>query len=400
VWAFYVFKQYIAVCLLICLPVLITGSLVVVFFHYRKKRLRRKEETAPGSPGSPVSQVEISPYLTDREYNNLFKNFKKQLAGNRAKYVALKHDLDQSEAGNGSDNHLSTENSSYMENLEEKISRYERQIADLQDKIDVLETAFPAGDEAHFLRQIIGERDKEIEGLKKQMPLSIENGEAGSDSYPNNVKDEAGEVEGLKQELGQLQEENTSLKNHINEKEYLGDMLEENKLHINFLQGQLEQRIKAQKQLEKNLSELSQELRNKQAHYEEIIRKNNLEIEEARQKSEEIENLRKKFQEKESYDLQLNDTLQQKQSHIAELQTMINSLTENNNFLTASASNSQGITDKLKEQLVVEKQKNGILEDQLKQIKDILHRVYEDIGQFVERSETVVNEQGIVKQMF
>ncbi len=59
----------------------------------------------------------------------------------------------------------------------------------------------------------------------------------------------------LEQLSAKAEEENNVLKNKINEGEYLQDLAQEKKLQVDFLQQQLEQRIKNFHQLERKADE-------------------------------------------------------------------------------------------------------------------------------------------------
>jgi hypothetical protein len=166
---FSVFSEYMSILLFICLPFIVLASGLAVWLHYRQKR--RKNDAAVSAittddisfsvNGSATQLVTLSPLANEDKFN-LIKECRKQLTKSRAKFFALKHDLTKSESypvrpGNYN---------SHMENLHEKAAAYEKQIADLQSKLEVLETVIPAQDEAYFLRQALRERDVEIARLK------------------------------------------------------------------------------------------------------------------------------------------------------------------------------------------------------------------------------------------
>lgn len=163
---FSVFSEYMSILLFICLPLIVLSSALAVWLHYRQKR--RKNEAAITSTdislavGDSATQlVTLSPLANEDKFN-LIKECRKQLTKSRAKFFALKHDFSKSE----SISVLPGNYNSHVENLYEKTAAYEKQIADLQSKLEVLETVIPVKDEAYFLRQALRERNEEIAQLK------------------------------------------------------------------------------------------------------------------------------------------------------------------------------------------------------------------------------------------
>ncbi|MCW3116819.1 MAG: hypothetical protein JWM28_901 [Chitinophagaceae bacterium] len=106
----------------------------------------------------------------------------------------------------------SPENNSPMQSLNEKITAYERQITDLQKKLEVLETVVPVQDERYYLRQVLKEKDNEIEHLKAATDKPT-----GSVLQPP-THDFTSDLE-IQKKLEQLQQENVELTKKVNEKE-------------------------------------------------------------------------------------------------------------------------------------------------------------------------------------
>lgn len=166
---FSVFSEYMRILLFICLPLIILSSLLAIWLHYRQKR-KKNDAAIPSTNADDISLsvnnnatqlVTLSPLANEDKFN-LIKECRKQLAKSRAKFFALKHDFSKSESIPA----ITGNHNNHMENLYEKTAAYEKQIADLQSKLEVLETVIPVQDEAYFLRQALRERDEEIAGLK------------------------------------------------------------------------------------------------------------------------------------------------------------------------------------------------------------------------------------------
>ncbi|MGC4013222.1 MAG: hypothetical protein QM755_01710 [Luteolibacter sp.] len=148
--------------LFICLPLIVLSAVLAVWLHYRQKRRKALEEGLADDSEPQLAPVDtpsqllaVSP-LAQEDKLGLIRECRKQLTKSRAKFLALKHDVSSFRESLPAS---SIENNSHMESINEKIAAYEKQIADLQNKLEVLETVFPVQDEAHFLRQAIRERD-------------------------------------------------------------------------------------------------------------------------------------------------------------------------------------------------------------------------------------------------
>jgi hypothetical protein len=173
---FSVFSEYMTILLYICLPLIVLSAGLAIWLHYRQKKRKNiavfsetdTDNVSLAFTDTPTQLVSLSPLAKEDKFN-LVRECRKQLAKSRAKFFALKHDFNttQNNILKSESTALTTENyNSHMENLYEKTVAYEKQIADLQSKLEVLETVFPAQDEAYFLRQALRERDEEIARLK------------------------------------------------------------------------------------------------------------------------------------------------------------------------------------------------------------------------------------------
>jgi hypothetical protein len=184
-------------------------------------------------------QSSILPPLTAIERKNVLKKIKKQLSGFRARQVVMKHDYLQSIQNVETTNYHSNEKrEKFMENIEEKMIAYEKQIAEMQSKIDMLETMPPPmANEAHYLREMLTEKENEIQNLR-DAANGIQSAEAIDLAAKENL-------------LNEQKEEINRLKIIVDEQVHLNDLLGESREQLNFVQNQLEQRIKQIKCLSK-----------------------------------------------------------------------------------------------------------------------------------------------------
>jgi len=129
--------------------------------------------------------------------------------------MALKSDFTGTLKNIASSGNLLHENDRHMDALNKKIEVYEKQIADLQHKLSVLETAIPV------------QVDPPVESIGSQREFvdTVSVNVISAGQYPvssNTGVGEVGELEALQelqQKLQLLERENTGLKKKITEKE-------------------------------------------------------------------------------------------------------------------------------------------------------------------------------------
>jgi chromosome segregation ATPase len=243
------------------LPALLLVALVTVGLHRRKKK-KNHQRNAKGKVKKGLAEhTGPLPPASGEDRQLLLRRCRTDLTRTSATYAALKKDVRTAFAKRQQSllQFICTNqslNTTDMDNLQEKVVAYEAQITALQNKIDMLETmpATPAN-EAHYLRELLGERDQEIERLQNSIRSLEEKNRWASEREEQTV---SGEQTGLAE---QLRSEIAHLRQVIAERAYQGDMLEENKLHIEFLKNQLEQRVKAAKMLEQQLDAFQAEFK-------------------------------------------------------------------------------------------------------------------------------------------
>jgi len=173
---FSIFREYLGILLFICLPVIVLSAGLAIWLHYRQKRRKNQSDISPEydtdasliSFAGPASITAVSP-LEMEDRIGLARECRKQLSKSRAKYVALKHDFSVIQKNIVTIENNLPENFGRMDNLNEKIAAYEKQITDLQNKLEVLETVVPVQDETYYLRQALREKDNETVQLKQRV---------------------------------------------------------------------------------------------------------------------------------------------------------------------------------------------------------------------------------------
>ena len=367
-----VLLQYIISFFNISLPIISILLLVVIWAHFRNKR---KQKQIPGEENNanfrehPEYSV-LMPPLSAADRMNVIKKCREQLSGSRAKYAALKYNFISLQKKEEGLYHTSLKkNNKTMENFQEKITAFEKQVTELQNKIEMLETIPPPlNNEAHFLRELLAEKDKEILDLRDTLNQSQTSAAFSANSFSPEEQ----------------QQEMIRLKTIIEEQSHLGDMLDETRQQVGFLQNQLEQRVKANKATEQKLTTVSEELSQSQFYFHEAGKKS-LEAEKLLQvKEEDVENLQRTISAKETDLQRLQEEIHFKGDQLVVIENSFNEIKQQNETLNASVLDSQDIITSLRDQLAGEQQKNENLQEMLRKNRQILHRFYKELESSVE----------------
>jgi len=364
-----VLLQYIVSFFNLSLPFISTILLIVIWVHFRNKRKRKQlseKGTITDTDHKEMPEYSLPmPPLSASDRQRLIKKCREQLSGSRARYAALKYSfisLQQKEAGLY--NTSITKKSKTMENFQEKIAAFEKQVTELQNKIEMLETIPPPlNNEAHFLRELLAEKEKEVLELRSTL-----NQAQGSPSFsPSSFSSE------------EQHHEITRLKTIIEEQSHLGDMLDETRQQVGFLQNQLEQRVKANKATEQKLTSISEELSQSQFYFHEAGKKSLEAEKQLHVKEDEIENLQRTISSKETDLQRLQEEIHFKGDQLVVIENSFNEIKQQNEALNASVQDNQDIITSLRDQLAGEQQKNENLQEMLRKNRQILHRFYKEL---------------------
>jgi chromosome segregation ATPase len=185
----------------------------------------------------------------------------------------------------------------------------------------------------------------------------------------------------LDQHPAAYKEEYRVLKDKIAEQEYLKEVLVEKKAQIDFLQNQLEQRIKMTHQSEQQKEELCNE--NKNLGHE-ISRLEN----ELASSKEEITNVKKEITSKEIQLQEIREASSSSASQVIWLENSLQELKQQNELLNAAAGDNNDTITSLRELLEKEQQRAVMAEQKLLSNKELLARLYKDFTAFISEEET------------
>ena len=158
--------------------------------------------------------IAISP-LAPEDRLGLIRECRKQLRKSKAKFMALKSDLTGTLKSIASSGSLFHDHDSHMDVLNKKIVVYEKQIAELQHKLTVLETAIPSQAD---VPEDTNEGKNENAGSKSIDVTSSELVQVSSGTRLA-AAGELAALQELQQKVQLLERENAGLKKRIMEKD-------------------------------------------------------------------------------------------------------------------------------------------------------------------------------------
>jgi hypothetical protein len=184
--------------------------------------------------------------------------------------------------------------------------------------------------------------------------------------YPDHLKKITMEHTTIQQQ--QLVEDNineaSALNNGLKEQDYLNDLLTEKKKQIEFLQNQIDLRIKSYHYAEKEKEELRQKWE---------------QSEQTRNKAEEeLGNLQASLDEKLSRVAEVEQILQGKQDHVIYMENLVQEMKTQNQLLSAAAADAEDKSRSLREKLETEEARAMAAEQKLLANKRVLQRLYSE----------------------
>jgi hypothetical protein len=254
--SFYEFKQFIQIVLWVSLPLIAVCLAVTTLLHYRRKRKRMRNALEDESivydlPAAQVVQPMLSAQNRTTGNEALLKQSELQLKQSREKYQALERSFRMlQENYSAVISRLDDDNGigkSELPALKDKIRGYELKIAQLEQALTYLRENTDAT--GMSVAATIENKTEETEKLEKLI-AKLSDDLTASNNENSHLRSELDSTANdehvlyLKEKIIRVEEENRSLKSNVPEMRYLEDMIKEKTLQIDFLQQQLEQRIK------------------------------------------------------------------------------------------------------------------------------------------------------------
>jgi len=369
------FVKFIQILCWIILPVLLLAVLLTVFLHYRKKKIE-KTEAENGDEELMHASPELLGYTKgDGEYvffdhSSLISEYKKRLSYNHARYTALHHDFEKLETkyamlASYATTVLINQKNINMENLHDSMPQ------NMETEINKMTENYAA-------------EKKELLSRLEQMKNSYQNLEHEHELLLEKVSMETITDEEKTAIINRWREENIALKDKVAEQEYLKEVIEEKKVQIDFLQNQLEQRIKNNHQSDTQRKQVLADLEQSKNANESTLKQLESVKTELMRQQEDRNKLQMVLNEREELLAERQQLLASKLDHITWLENTLHEFKEQNEILNASVADSKDLISAFQEQLSQEQLRTQSIEQKLLSNKQVLQRLYKDFSAIIE----------------
>ena len=371
------FVKFLQVLGWIILPVSLVAVIITIILHYRKKRsgiIHSENEEEKLISASP----ELLGYTKgDGEYvffdhSSLIGEYKSRLSYNHARYTALRHDFNKlqikyADLASYTATKFVHHKTKNMENT------YDQMPQPLQDEMAKLAASYKVEKQEllsrlEHLNQSAQKMEAENKFLQDQLNIQT-------------VSDDEKAII-----LGRLKEENSILKEKIAEQQYLHEILEEKKAQIEFLQNQLENRIKNNHQSEQQRVKITAELEEERVQHVKTLHLIDLLKNELLQKQEEADKFQMVLCGKEEELVEKQQQLNSKMDHITWLESVLQETKQHNEILHASSMDDKNHVASLQEQFSSEQSRVQYLEQKLLANKQLMQRLHKELSSFVDEA--------------
>ena len=243
------------------------------------------------------------------------------------------------------------------------------------------------GDLAIQLQQL----QKTVQQLKDENTVLQQKVQAGGDQKHGNYEQQIKELQGL---LTKAEDEKVTLKNKITDQQYLQDVLQEKKLQIEFLQNQLEQRIKTFREIEKDAADKTMQVQQSQTQKDSFEREMHAMREELQQQREEVAAWQQAVERSREEIRQHQDNLRSKTGHIENLERNLHEVQQQQAVLQLVLDDKQNMITSLQESYNREQQKTKDLEGKLITNNQLLSKIYGDLSKSLSNPAAATQQNG------
>jgi len=216
-----------------------------------------------------------------------------------------------------------------------------------------------------------------MQQLKDENAALQQKVQAGGESRHGNYEQQIKELQLV---LSKAEDEKTTLKNKITDQQYLQDVLQEKKLQIEFLQNQLEQRIRTFREVEKEAADKTVQVQQTQSQKENFEREMHALKEELKQQREEVSAWQQAVERSREEIRQHQDSLRSKTGHIENLERNLHEVQQQQAVLQLVLDDKQNMISSLQETLNREQVKTKDLEGKLVTNNQLLSKIYGDLS--------------------
>ncbi len=365
------FAQFLIIILWITIPLLLLSLSLTALAHYQRKKKKKKEEESKERGWALTSPEE---FLQNQpagaqiffDHTGLIQEYQDKLSYNHARYAALKQDFEKLELKYTSTiasgtTLLSTFKSTEMENTS------------TQNQEDAIQSEMPVNEKQELFTQL------------EQLSRDYKNLEAENASLLDRISLLSVPLERKDNDENKWNEDNTFLKGQGVEADYLKDLVEEKNKQVEFLQKQVELRIKSYHQSEHQREEIKREL---ESSVEQVNSVKN-ELLQERECRGELQSVIYQREEELAVKQRLLDSMQE---HMNAIQGKLEEQKQHNEMLSASAAvsaaESHDFRTSLQEELEKERSKVLHLEQRLFANKQLLQHLYKEFSACMEDNQT------------
>jgi chromosome segregation ATPase len=359
------FAHFLQIISFIIIPVLVIVIAITIIMHYRRKKRKAKAEDAEDndevlSVDDPLDIPNGKPAYLLFDHSGLLRQYRNKLSYNHARYAALRQDFEKLELKYAAA--LQPSNTSFNHTKPEEMEN-----TPAQWNATIQKMAEEHADEKKELLNRLEQLDRSYKSLETENESLLEQME-----MQNASGDEKSIV------VNRWREENDALKEEVKDQQYLRDLVEEKKAQIDFLQNQLDQRIRNYHQAEQQRKEMQVKMEKTDAQQLQLT----TELESA---SQELDKSRGQIKQLEQTDLEKNILLKENQEllfskseRLLYLENTLHEIREQNELLNAAVADAQDRAGIMQQQMEEMQQRVINAEQKLNANKQVLNRLYKE----------------------
>lgn len=361
------FARFLQVVLLIGLSLVVVVYLVMAVWHYRK----RKKTPAPVDQDSVERWVNATPeYIHDRYRESgyvyidqpaLLREYRNKLAYSHARYTALRHDFAV----------LQSQHTEFPPDT--NMDSYDTKTTDMKDQhvpAETGETREPAATGTMYETEKEEWISKFDEVNKAYKILEQENR-----SLHDQLKLLSGTDPEKETFINDWKKEKKELEDRLDEQAFLGDLLEQKKLQVAFIQEQLEKQVMRCHKTEQQLKDMNRQLGEERKNMETARASAERHAHENQVKNQEAGRLQQQLCEKEAL-------IVQKQDAITWLENNLQETRQQNELLQALTTDHHERVKTLEDKLSREESKRLFLQEKLDHQQQTLRRLIREVSLF------------------
>lgn len=359
------FAHFLQIISFIIVPALVIVIVITIIMHYRRKKRRAREEDAEDKDESlrgddPLDIPNGKPAYLLFDHSGLLRQYRNKLSYNHARYAALRQDFEKLELKYAAA--LQPSNTAFNHTKPEEMEN-----TPAQWNATIQKMAEEHADEKKELLNRLEQLDRSYKSLETENESLLE-----QIDMQNASGDEKSIV------VNRWKEENDALKEEVKDQQYLRDLVEEKKAQIDFLQNQLDQRIRNYHQAEQQRKEMQVKMEKTDQQQLQLT----TELEAA---SKELDTAREQVKVLEQTDLEKNILLKENQEllfskseRLLYLENTLHEIREQNEMLNAAVADAQDRAGIMQQQMEEMQQRVINAEQKLHANKQVLSRLYKE----------------------